>query len=556
MVYYGLERARSFDREANGLDKLSFQYVIFGMKDLYKHITEFDGRNKDIAGVFVTSDRAFMKARNKGFRRVFVVPTLVGITAADVIEADGLDISIIDASAAVIKMSVNEAKTANYVDSIKAIGALAKCIKKKDVKGCASILTVYGKSFETVAEDLVDIVQDAKRLADVKKLSQDLRDTRNSLNDLQERYDSVCRELSGIAADSGKEAESIVPVIDSRDKDDEIRSLRTMLSNEQSQNEEKYAQLSEEIKKSAEIASKAEERATAAEAERDNAKAACDSLESQMREQVDAYNALVLKHNELLENLHQCEESLEEATAKVEEYKKSEEDLNANTVIAALKSEIDELSKSNLSMEKISKQMPIIGSKFAISATKIIVLKEIKTAIYLNSLISQMNFILRRVVVGEQNRSFCIVVLDTLIDKFREFKYRKHGFSINKMPVVTDKNDMQVIVTNNFDVSFLKNTLKLNTYDYLIVVDRLKLPESAVKHSSATVFCLIDSYHDIEDFKIRNGNFVIFGDTLKCTPSVSILPDGRMFDKDHDERKFSLYRSKSVEKILEASGVI
>ena len=91
MVYYGLERARSFDREANGLDKLSFQYVIFGMKDLYKHITEFDGRNKDIAGVFVTSDRAFMKARNKGFRRVFVVPTLVGITAADVIEADGLD---------------------------------------------------------------------------------------------------------------------------------------------------------------------------------------------------------------------------------------------------------------------------------------------------------------------------------------------------------------------------------------------------------------------------------------------------------------------------------
>ena len=146
MVYYGLERARSFDREANGLDKLSFQYVIFGMKDLYKHITEFDGRNKDIAGVFVTSDRAFMKARNKGFRRVFVVPTLVGITAADVIEADGLDISIIDASAAVIKMSVNEAKTANYVDSIKAIGALAKCIKKKDVKGCASILTVYGKS--------------------------------------------------------------------------------------------------------------------------------------------------------------------------------------------------------------------------------------------------------------------------------------------------------------------------------------------------------------------------------------------------------------------------
>lgn len=562
MTYYGLERVRAFNQEDERINDVSFRYIIFGFRALQQNRQIFEGMNKDKVCVFVTSERAYCKARTWGFSRVFMVRSLLGITVDELLEANVLDQQVLDMTAAIIRAAATAGHSEEHVQCIHAVGELVRNLKARDFKKCAALVSRYSEQLENCSDELVDILKNAKHLVNVQKLKSEVTTLKEKLATVERQLPVLNTEISAKVdttstkppePDSGKVATMQVALEEvARQRD----ITREELISYQVAEAEKRAQVSMELRNALQKYADLEEQFRTLSAERDSAQANCGAIESKLREQVDEYNALVGKHNLLAGELEGVREQLESANVTIAGYRQSEAELNANTVIIRLKEEIEELGKSNINIDKMNKMLPAIGNKFAISAAKIVVLKEIKTAVYMNSLVRQMNAILRSRVNSEQHKTYCIVVFDMLMDQFRLFKYKKHGFAINKPPIVTAKNDLQVVVTNQLDVSFLKGTLKLNTFDYLVVIDRLKLPVSAVKHSAATEFYLIDSYHDLEDFKIRGGDFIIFGDSNKLTPALSIEPDGHLFDKADSEREYSFYKSRSAEKILELSGVV
>ena len=100
--------------------------------------------------------------------------------------------------------------------------------------------------------------------------------------------------------------------------------------------------------------------------------------------------------------------------------------------------------------------------------------------------------------VRSKGKAPLILVFDNLMDQFRINKYQKHGFAINSVPNPPNF----VVVTNDLSILFLKEVLKIQKYDFVMVIDRLGALRSVANSDKTLTYYLIDSPEDISDFSL------------------------------------------------------
>ena len=166
-------------------------------------------------------------------------------------------------------------------------------------------------------------------------------------------------------------------------------------------------------------------------------------------------------------------------------------------LIESLKQEL-ELTKKVSPAEKVMGMLPIITDQLALKTPYVLQLKEIKPAVYMNSLIRWTVLMLKSGFVRSKGKAPLILVFDNLMDQFRINKYQKHGFAINSVPNPPNF----VVVTNDLSILFLKEVLKIQKYDFVMVIDRLGALRSVANSDKTLTYYLIDSPEDISDFSL------------------------------------------------------
>lgn len=250
------------------------------------------------------------------------------------------------------------------------------------------------------------------------------------------------------------------------------------------------------------------------------------------------------------EDYKRVAEQVVRARNLIKEYQTREDAVNKDLVIKKLREELQLATGSSINPEAISKQLPIISSdKMVLQCEKIVVFREIKPAIYLNTLAANLNDVCSTKLTFERNKSFIIIIFDLMTDQFRVFKYKKHKFAINALPDLADNGNM-IAVTNKIDMEFFRTVMKLYSFDYIFIFDRFGLVQPIVSHPKAFDFYLIDSTTDVTDFKLDRNKSLIYGKSEILQFRGSIMPDGNLFDKDEEGRAFKMHQSRLIASLL------
>lgn len=250
------------------------------------------------------------------------------------------------------------------------------------------------------------------------------------------------------------------------------------------------------------------------------------------------------------EDYKRVAEQVVRARNLIKEYQTREDAVNKDLVIKKLREELQLATGSSINPEAISKQLPIISSdKMVLQCEKIVVFREIKPAIYLNTLAANLNDVCSTKLTFERNKSFIIIIFDLMTDQFRVFKYKKHKFAINALPDLADNGNM-IVVTNKIDMEFFRTVMKLYSFDYIFIFDRFGLVQPIVSHPKAFDFYLIDSTTDVTDFKLDRNKCLIYGKSEILQFRGSIMPDGNLFDKDEEGRAFKMHQSRLIASLL------
>lgn len=148
-------------------------------------------------------------------------------------------------------------------------------------------------------------------------------------------------------------------------------------------------------------------------------------------------------------------------------------------------------------------QMPIIADDVKLSDANVIVLREVKTAVYMNKL---LEFIQNtyRLHQRTQGKKCLLLVLDPLTDEFREMKYRKHKYPIN-----TYSKEIPMLITDK-EKPFITSILDLSTFDEITIVDRYMKLAPAVKRTDITTYFLVDSFNDSVDYNLSRSQCVAY----------------------------------------------
>lgn len=192
--------------------------------------------------------------------------------------------------------------------------------------------------------------------------------------------------------------------------------------------------------------------------------------------------------------------SLEQRLSAVNDVTTSAQPTDAfsnNAMIESLKTEL-ELTKSVSPAEKVYGMLPIITDSIMLKTPYVLQLKEVKTSIYVNSLVKYTALLLKSALIRDRGQAPLIIIFDNLMDQFRIQKYKKHGYAINTAPNAPNF----VVVTNDLSLLFLKETLRIQKYDFVMIIDRLGSIRNVAKSEKVVTYYLIDSPEDITDFKL------------------------------------------------------
>lgn len=174
------------------------------------------------------------------------------------------------------------------------------------------------------------------------------------------------------------------------------------------------------------------------------------------------------------------------------------------------KSHVDELERTLISVQTqlkskdaLSIKLPIIAEDIKFTDSRVIVLREVKTAIYMNKLLEfiRTNYRLRQ---KTENKKYLLLVLDPLSDEFRLAKYKKHSYPINEVV-----KDIPMLISNE-DLSAISKLVDLSSYSEITIVDRYQKIQSAVKHPKADTYYLIDSLSDTIDYNLDRTRCIAF----------------------------------------------
>lgn len=268
----------------------------------------------------------------------------------------------------------------------------------------------------------------------------------------------------------------------------------------------------------------------------------------------------VAKYNSLLQDKQICDNRISVLETERDNLKQQLEGLGINSaeqtgvfsnaaLIASLKHEL-ELTKSVSPMERIEKMLPVITDDTVLKTPYVLQLKEVKPIIYLNSLIQWVQVYLRVNMIRAEKKAPLIIIFDNLMDNFRVAKYKKHGYAINSAPNLPN----MVVVTNDLSLLFLKETIKIQNFNFIMVVDRLGSFKSVARSKKTITYYLVDSPSDIDDFNLEPNSCIgFYGDDGSCMyytePSPQIAALGG------DLRIARIGQNAWMEKILRGLGI-
>lgn len=189
--------------------------------------------------------------------------------------------------------------------------------------------------------------------------------------------------------------------------------------------------------------------------------------------------------------------------------------------ISELHKRVRELEEDIANYRENDLVLPLFTPDFNCQSNKLIVIKELKTAIYMNSFLEYLGMS-NEVLYNFEKRRILVVVVDDLKDELRNIKYRKHGFRIN-----TEPTDNGIVVTNK-TMEELKTFISFDAYDTVIVIDRSMQTTCAVNHPKEDIYYMIDSETDMVDYNVNSKKCIGFfseeqlvGFTIK--PGINIL---------------------------------
>lgn len=185
------------------------------------------------------------------------------------------------------------------------------------------------------------------------------------------------------------------------------------------------------------------------------------------------------------------------------------------TAKKALEDKIKELQTQLTVATKGVVTVPVITESTKLSGEKVIVFRELKPCIYMNSLIEfvSTSYALYNNYEGKKKGKKLLIVLDPLTDDNRMIKYIAHNFKFNEMG-----NLLPVIITNKTEKE-ISELVNLSEYRFVTVIDRYGKSQCAVSRSDTDIYYAVDSYADIIDFNLNGSKCVGFMPDNKCKES-------------------------------------
>lgn len=573
MKIYGIERTLNLKEDNVELNSTKYQFIVIGLKALIQAESDSPMCNKDKVAVFTTSPESFRIAYEKGYRRVFKVSTLNRITSKTILASDKIKLKEVTEQYNFYLLKSLTLEFGDTLNSIDAMKELVVSLRSKNNIRLAEVLSTQGDKIIESAEIIL-------RLGKLSQNMKDLNDLAIQLEDLQTRVTESSKSPSKEQAEESNEVSAeyskIQQVLLQTQKDlqnaiSEKKKVEATIADLARNSEAITASLEESKKKEQtqfndfkltieeknEEINKSAEELKRANSELDAEKTTLESVKGNLNEITLSYNSLVITHKELLTQIDKTQEVITTLQTENSGLKEAGANLTANEMISKLKEQLSEASKSAGTNDYLKNMMPVFGSSFITGASKFIVLKEIKTAVYMNTLLSSLNEACKSRINKGLGKSYIIIVLDTMLDEFRNFKYKSMGYGVNEQPRLVNAKSPNICVINRYDTDFLKNTLKVNDYNYVVVVDRLKLPRTSVDTVNCEYFYMIDSINDINTYSLKStANLIVYGEsqgTLQNT--IYIKPEGSLFSANTDTRDIEMYRCNAAEKILKMSGI-
>lgn len=416
----------------------------------------------------------------------------------------------------------------------------------QDLSHEISILkSAYEGTMKSLAEAKEESAREVESRREVELAKKDLEELNASLQGNLEVAQNTVAELEerlkGIENDLSK-AE--------RDHSAEITGLNALLEQKRLEEEKKTLEFTDHIDGlSNEILQLGKEKSDV-ELQLSEARAKIQNLESKLAVAQNDLEAAKEAYDKVNAEFRKNAELVIRARKVIEDYQMKEDAVNKDKTIQSLREELAKATRTSINPQAISEQLPIISSdKMVLKCDKLVVFRELKPAIYMNTLLQQLNTVCVQKLLNERNKTFIILVFDFMTDQFRCHKYKKARFAINALPDLADNGNM-IAVTNKIDMDFFRNTMKLHTFDYIFVIDRFGLLRPIVNHPKAYDFYLIDSSTDVSDFRVDKSKCIIYGKSDLIQYRASVTPEGSLFDKDDEGRAFKFYQSKLVTNIL------
>lgn len=403
-----------------------------------------------------------------------------------------------------------------YKDALKSLTEARSVISEKDEE----MLNLNARIQELVDEK--SSIEGALKVAEQKNAG------------LQSQIESMSKSVSEEKHNYDIKISSLTALLEQKRKEEESKSMEMT---------KHITTLSQDLMSMGQDKANLENRIKALEAELNENRLKLASASSDLAAAKEAYD-------NQSEDYKKVAEQIVRARALIKDYQTREDAVNKDLVIKKLREELQLATGSSINPEAISRQLPIISSdKMVLQCDKIVVFREIKPAVYLNTLASNLNDVCSTKLTFERNKSFIIIIFDLMTDQFRVFKYKKHKFAINSLPDLADNGNM-IAVTNKIDMEFFRTVMKLYSFDYIFIFDRFGLVQPIVSHPKAFDFYLIDSTTDVTDFKLDRNKCLIYGKSDMLQFRGSIMPDGNLFDKDEEGRAFKMHQSRLIASLL------
>lgn len=221
-----------------------------------------------------------------------------------------------------------------------------------------------------------------------------------------------------------------------------------------------------------------------------------------------------IEYKQLEAKLKVIEEEKASISSEYEEYKRGvAEDMSATgqagleDLNTQLRNELRKLRERKF-IDSVADKLPIFTTATHLAAEKVLCIKEVRPTVYINGLISWFSTSLK-MYSKIKNKKTLVLVVDPLTNYFEEMKYRKHGWNIGEI-----SPDMAVLITPPLGFDVLKNKFQIDTYDFILCIDRCHTLKPIFDMPKAITYYLINNCSDIVDFHLDGASCIAFLDEI------------------------------------------